>query len=58
MIQTEEQFFNYHKAQFGVLEHANDHPAGIIASFLVQNHHDEQNVAGFEHKVRNELVGY
>lgn len=55
MIQTEDQFVRLQKGQFEAVEDANDHPAGAIASFLTKSHGGEQNVVGFEHKVRSFL---
>ncbi|KAG8694632.1 hypothetical protein FRC11_002075, partial [Ceratobasidium sp. 423] len=50
MILTEDRFVQFHKGQNEAVEDPNDHPAGLIASFVAEKLPGQQNVVGFELK--------
>jgi hypothetical protein len=52
MITTEEEFDYYHnKGNPETLESATDHPAGMIAKFITNQHPNNPNVKNYEYKV-------
>ncbi|QRW26171.1 hypothetical protein RhiXN_11248 [Rhizoctonia solani] len=50
MITTEEQFSQHTKSS-ETMESPVDHPAGVIAHFLMEKHGNEANAQGYEYKI-------
>ncbi|QRW18592.1 hypothetical protein RhiXN_03516 [Rhizoctonia solani] len=51
MITTKDEFTLFTKGTSETIENTTDHPAGVIAQFLLKKHGDEANARGYECKV-------
>ncbi|KAF8692402.1 hypothetical protein RHS03_08625, partial [Rhizoctonia solani] len=51
MITTKDELTLSTKGASETIENITDHPAGVIAQFLLKKHGDEPNARGYEHKV-------
>ncbi|GAB1527343.1 hypothetical protein RhiTH_010518 [Rhizoctonia solani] len=51
MITTKDEFTLFTKGTSETIENTTDHPAGVIAQFLLKKHGDEANARGYERKV-------
>ncbi|QRW16643.1 hypothetical protein RhiXN_04644 [Rhizoctonia solani] len=55
MITTKDELTLSTKGTSETIENITDHPAGVIAQFLLKKHGDEPNARGYEHKKQQRL---